>query len=52
MHDELRVLGEPGLHVGVRVRAVVVHDQVQLQLQVLGRAPLDQAQGVVVPWRL
>ena len=42
VHDEARVLGQPLLDVGMLVGGVVVHDQVQLQ--VLGRLALDQAQ--------
>ena len=42
VHDEARMLGQPGLHVGVGVRGVVVHDQ--MQLQVLGRLAVDQPQ--------
>ena len=32
MHDKARVLAQPGLHLGVVVSGVVVHDQVQLQV--------------------
>jgi hypothetical protein len=42
VHDKARVLGQPGLNVRVGVGGVSVHDQ--MQLQVLGRAALDQPQ--------
>jgi hypothetical protein len=39
MHDKARVLGRPLLRIGVAMRGVVVHDQ--MQAQVLGRAVVD-----------
>ena len=44
VRDEARVLGQLGLHVGVGVGAVVFHDQVQVQVQAVGRLALNQAQ--------
>jgi hypothetical protein len=40
--DETRMLGQPLANLGMPVAGVVVHDQVQLQM--LGRLALDQAQ--------
>ena len=42
MHDEARVPRQPLLDIGVAVRGVVVHDQVQAQ--VLGREAVDEPQ--------
>src|SRR5512135_322921 len=49
VHMDLRVSGQPGFHLGVLVRGVVVHHQVQLDVGVGAGDLLEEGQELLVP---
>ena len=49
VHVDLGVVGEPGLHLGVLVRGVVVHDQMQVLVGVGPGQVAEEDQELLMP---